>query len=102
LGETEKKLAFELSQLKAELANKEVELDIEHQGRQTSEMALRAQIIEVGQRRDDAMAILQELSRKSNMLEKECEGITSSYMLCFLLSLIFLFFIYLTFSYCFD
>jgi hypothetical protein len=28
-GETEKKLAFELSQLKAELANKEVELDAE-------------------------------------------------------------------------
>jgi hypothetical protein len=29
LGGTEKKLAFELSQLKAELANKEVELDAE-------------------------------------------------------------------------
>jgi hypothetical protein len=27
LGETEKKLAFELNQLKAELARKEVELD---------------------------------------------------------------------------
>jgi hypothetical protein len=40
-GETEKKLAFELSQLKAELASKEVELDTERQGHQTSEMALR-------------------------------------------------------------
>jgi hypothetical protein len=33
LGETNKKLAFELSQLKAELASKEVELDSERQGR---------------------------------------------------------------------
>jgi hypothetical protein len=41
LGETEKKLAFELSQLKAEVASKEVELDTERQGHQTLEMALR-------------------------------------------------------------
>jgi hypothetical protein len=85
-----------------ELASKEVELDTERQGCQTSEMALRAQIIEAGQRRDDAMAALHELSRKSDMLEKECEGIPTSYMLCFLLSRISLFFICLTFSYCLD
>jgi hypothetical protein len=48
------------------------------------------------------MAALQELSRKSNMLEKKCEGIPSSYMLYFLLFLISLFFICLTFSYCLD
>jgi hypothetical protein len=66
LGETKKKLAFELSQLKAELASKEVELDTERQGHQTSERALRAQVIEVEQRRDDAMAALRESSRKSD------------------------------------
>jgi hypothetical protein len=66
LGETKKKLAFELSQLKAELASKEVELDTERQGHQTSERALRAQVIKVEQRRDDAMATLRESSIKSN------------------------------------
>jgi hypothetical protein len=34
-GETEKKLSFELSQLKAQLASKEVELDSERQGVRT-------------------------------------------------------------------
>jgi hypothetical protein len=54
LGGTEKKLTFEWSQLKAKLASKEVELDTERQGCQTFERALRAQVIEVEQRRDDA------------------------------------------------
>jgi hypothetical protein len=58
LGETEKKVAFKLSQLKAELASKKVELDSERQGHQTSEMALCAQVIEAEQRRDDALAAL--------------------------------------------
>jgi hypothetical protein len=44
LGETEKNLAFEVSQLKVELASKDVELDAERQGRQTFEEVLRAQI----------------------------------------------------------
>jgi hypothetical protein len=48
------------------------------------------------------MAALQESSRKSDRLEKECEGIPSSYILYFLLSLISLFFICLTFSNCLD
>jgi hypothetical protein len=47
------------------------------------------------------MAALRELSRKSDSL-KECEGIPSSYMLCFLLSLISVFFICLIFSNCLD
>jgi hypothetical protein len=45
-GETEKKLSFELSQLKAQLASKEMELDYERQGRQDSERVHHAQIIE--------------------------------------------------------
>jgi hypothetical protein len=45
-GETEKKLSFELSHLKAELASKEVELDTERQRHQTSERALCTQVIE--------------------------------------------------------
>jgi hypothetical protein len=47
------------------------------------------------------MATLRESSKKSDSL-KECEGILSSYMLCFLLSLISLFFICLIFSNCLD
>jgi hypothetical protein len=58
LGETEKKVAFKLTQLKVELSSKKVELDSKRQGRQTSEMALRAQVIEAEQRRDDALATL--------------------------------------------
>jgi hypothetical protein len=44
------------------------------------------------------MAGLRESCGKSDRLEKECEGISSSYMICFLLSFISLFFICLTFS----
>jgi hypothetical protein len=51
-GDTEKKLSFVLSQLKAQLASKEVELDSECQGRQDFERVLCAQIIEAEQRRD--------------------------------------------------
>jgi hypothetical protein len=86
----------------AELASKEVELDSEHQGCQTSERALRVQVIEAEQRRDDAMAVLRELFGKSDSLNKECEGIPSTYMFCFLSSLISLFFICLIFSNCLD
>jgi hypothetical protein len=77
-GETKKKLTFELSQLKAYLASKEVELDSERQGRQDYERALRVQIIEAEQRRDEAMAALRESSGKCEGL-KECEGTLSSF-----------------------
>jgi hypothetical protein len=89
LGETEKKLAFEVSQLKAELASKDVELDVERQRCHTSEEALLAQIGESEKRKEDALDALREVYEKSNKLEKECEGISSSYMLCFLLSFYF-------------
>jgi hypothetical protein len=78
-GETEKKLSFELSQLKAQLASKEVELDSERQGCQDFKRALRVQIIEAEQRRDEAMAALPESSRKCEGLKKECEGTSSSF-----------------------
>jgi hypothetical protein len=84
------------------LASNEVELDTERQGHQTSERALRVQVIKAEQWRDDVMAALRESSRKSDGLKKECEGIPSSYMICFLLSFISLFFICLTFSNCLD
>jgi hypothetical protein len=70
--------------VKAQLASKEVELDSERQGHQDSEMALRAQIIEAEQRRDEAMAALRESSGKYEGL-KECEGTSSSF--CFFASL---------------
>jgi hypothetical protein len=81
LGETEKKLSFELSQLKAQLASKEMELDSERQGCQDSERVLHAQIIEAEQRRDEAMAALRDSSRKCEGLKKECEGTPSSFCL---------------------
>jgi hypothetical protein len=59
-----------------ELASKEVELDTKRQGRQTSKRALRAQVIEAEQRKDDAMATLQESFGRSNSLKKGCEGIS--------------------------
>jgi hypothetical protein len=87
-GETEKKLSFKLSQLKAQLASKEVELDSERQGCQDSERVLRAQIIEVEQRRDEVVVALRESSGKCEGL-KECEGTLSSFLfLCSILSII--------------
>jgi tRNA(Met) C34 N-acetyltransferase TmcA len=80
-GETEKKLSFELSQLMAQLASKELELDSERQGHQNSERALCAQVIEAEQWRDEAMTALRESSGKSKGLKKECEDILSSYAL---------------------
>jgi hypothetical protein len=69
-----------LSQLKAQLASKEVELDSERQGRQDSKRVLRAQIIKAEQRRDEAMSTLRVSSRKCEGL-KECEGTLSSFCL---------------------
>jgi hypothetical protein len=74
-------LSFELSQLKVQLASKKVELDSERQGRQDSEMVLHAQIIKAEQRRDEAMAVLRDSSRKCEGLKKECEGTPSSFCL---------------------
>jgi hypothetical protein len=59
-------LVFEVNQLKAELACKQVKLESERQGRRTSEEALRAQIDESEQ-------------RKSNDYKWECEGILSTF-----------------------
>jgi hypothetical protein len=71
-----------------QLASKEVELDSERQGRQDSERVLRTQIIEVEQRRDEAVATLQESSGKCEGLKKECEGTLSFLFLCFFLYII--------------
>jgi hypothetical protein len=78
-----------LSQLKAQLASKEVELDYERQGHQDSERVLRAEIIEAEQRWDEAIATLQDSSGKCEGLKKECEGTPSSFLfLCFFISII--------------
>jgi hypothetical protein len=83
-NETEKKLSFELSQLRVQLASKEVELDSKRQGHQDSERVLHAQIIEAEQRRDEVVAALQESSSK-------CEGLKNLsffLFLCFFLYII--------------
>jgi hypothetical protein len=88
-GEIEKKLSFELSQLKAQLASKEVEMDSECQGRQDSERALHTQIMEAEQRRDEVVAALRESFGKCEGLKKEREGTSSSFLfLCFFISII--------------
>jgi hypothetical protein len=61
--------------LKAELASKQVELEAECQGRQTTEEALCAQVGESEQRKEDALAPLEEASERSDDFKRECEGI---------------------------
>ena len=77
-----------MNKLKAKLACKQVELESERQGRRTSEEALRAQIGESEQRKEDALVALKEASRKSDDYKRECEGISSTF--CVLLSFLFL------------
>jgi hypothetical protein len=89
LGETEKKLSFEVSSLKTELVLRQAELELERQDHQTVEQALRTQVVEAGKRRDDALAAMQEASEKAKSLKRECEGTPSSFLfLCFFISII--------------
>jgi hypothetical protein len=69
-GEIEKKLAFEVSNLKVELVIHRAKLEPERHDHQTVEQALHAQVIEVGKRKDEAMAAIQEASEKAEMLKK--------------------------------
>jgi hypothetical protein len=77
--ETEKKLSFEVSSLKTELVLHQAKLESERQDCQTVEQALRAQVVEAGKRRDDALAAVQEAYEKAESLKKECEGTPSSF-----------------------
>jgi hypothetical protein len=79
LGEVERKLVFEVNQLKVELACKQVKLESKRQGPRTSEEALHAQIDESEQRKEDALAALKEASGKSDDYKRECEGILSTF-----------------------
>ena len=74
-GKVEKKLASEVNLLKAELATKQAKLEAERQGRQVTEGPLRTQIGESEQRKNDAVAALQEASEKFEGFKKDCEGI---------------------------
>ena len=74
-SEAKKKLASEVDLLKADLASRQAELEVERQGRQVTEGALRAQIGESERRKNDALATLQEASEKSEGFKKDCEGI---------------------------
>jgi hypothetical protein len=74
-GEVEKKLVFEVNRLKVELAIKQVDLEIEHQGRQNSEEVLRTQVAELEKWKEDALAALKEASEKSDGLKRDFEGI---------------------------
>ena len=61
--------------MKAELASRQAELEAERQGRQVTEGPLRTQIGESEQRKNDAVAALQEASNKSEGFKKDYEGI---------------------------
>jgi hypothetical protein len=54
-------------------------IESEHQGRWTSKEALCAQIGESEQRKEDALAALEEAYGKSNDYKRECEGILSTF-----------------------
>jgi hypothetical protein len=69
-GETEKKLSFEVSSLKMELVLHQDELESERQDHQLVEQALRAQVVEAGKRREDALATVQEASEKAESLKR--------------------------------
>jgi hypothetical protein len=56
LSEIEKKLAFEVSNLKAELVLRQTKLESERHDHQTVEQALHTQVVEVGKRKDESMA----------------------------------------------
>jgi hypothetical protein len=98
LGETKKKLSIEVSSLKTGLVLRQDELESERQDRQTVEQALCAQVVEVGKRRDDAMAVMQEAFEKAESLRRECDGTPGSLWtfvgllyLCFVFALIYYF-----------
>jgi hypothetical protein len=70
-GKVEKKLVSEVNLLKGELASKQAELEVERQGCQVTEGALRAQIGESERRKNDALATLYEASEKSEGFKKD-------------------------------
>jgi hypothetical protein len=72
-GEIEKKLVFEVNRLKAKLASKQVELEGEHHDCQISEQALRAQVVESEQRKNDALTALKEALEKSDDFKRDYE-----------------------------
>jgi hypothetical protein len=95
-GEVEKKLVFEVDRLKAELASKQVELEVERQGRQVTKEALRAHVGESEQRKDDALAALKEALERSDCFKKDSEG--TRVLFCFFPSSFLLFSLYFWFS----
>jgi hypothetical protein len=89
-------LFSEISALKTELDLCHAEMEAERQTHQREERALHAQVIEAEERRD---VVVQEALKMVEAVKKECDGISSSFMLC---SLFFIFFICLIFFYCLD
>jgi hypothetical protein len=79
LTKTEKKLTFEISALKTDLDLYRFEMEVERQTHQREEKTLRAQVIEVEERRK---ATIQEALEKVEALKRECDSIMSSLVLC--------------------
>lgn len=64
-----------MKNLEAMLATKQDDLDLERHDRRVAEEALHAQVAELEKRKEDALTALWEVSKKSDSLKNECEGI---------------------------
>jgi inactivated superfamily I helicase len=72
--------------MKTDLDLCRAEMKTERQTHQRKERALHVQVIEAEKQRD---AAVQEALKKVEAMEKECDGILSSFMLCSIFFLIF-------------
>lgn len=74
--------------LKGELASKQSKLEAVRQGRQVTEAALQAQIVESEKRKGDALAALKDVSESSDVYKKNYDG--TRVVLQFCISFLFL------------
>jgi hypothetical protein len=70
-----------VNRLKAKLASKQVELEGERHDHRIYEEALRTQVVESEQRKNDALAALKEALEKSDGFKRDYEG--TRVLLCF-------------------
>jgi hypothetical protein len=75
---TEKKLTSKISALKTDLDLCRAEIETERQTHQREEKALHAQVIEAEERRN---VTVQEALKKVEAMKKECDGISSYFIL---------------------
>lgn len=70
-----KRLVTKMKVLKGELASKQSKLEAVRQGRQVTEAALQAQIVESEKRKGDALAALKDVSESSDVYKKNYDAL---------------------------